>query len=99
MQKRSHPPSTSQLACAFHTRCTIPDVEVQQMSGLVLLQHAKTSCSSVDVIIVTGKPSENSGTLYPNGGRSVFRMPIDRYALLALLDSISSRAGGSGSLA
>jgi DNA-binding NtrC family response regulator len=61
------------------------------MSGLGLLQHVKTSCDGVHVIIMTGKLTENSGTLYLNrGARCFFRKPIDRDTLLAILDSISS---------
>src|SRR6201990_1492508 len=38
--------------------CVITDVEMQQMSGLSLLQHIHSAANSLPVVIITGKPSE-----------------------------------------
>jgi CheY-like chemotaxis protein len=73
-----------------HTLCIVTDVEMSQMSGLGLLQHVKTSCDGVHVIIMTGKPSENSETLYFNRDGFGFRKAYRRGHSLAILDSISS---------
>src|SRR5260370_32255431 len=54
------------------TSCIITDVEMRRMSGLGLLQHVRSRQSDVPVIIVTGKPSENSETFYLDRGANGF---------------------------
>ena len=45
--------------------CIIADIEMPKMSGLGLLQHIRSSNSTVPVVIITGKPSEYSEAFYP----------------------------------
>ena len=40
--------------------CVITDVEMRQMSGLGLLHRIKSTETPLPVVIITGKPSENS---------------------------------------
>jgi FixJ family two-component response regulator len=71
------------------TSCIITDVEMRRMSGLGLLQHVKNRQSDVPVIIITGKPSENSETFYlDRGANGFFRKPIDGDALLTLISNL-----------
>lgn len=72
------------------TSCIITDVEMRRMSGLGLLQHVRSRQSSdVPVIIITGKPSENSETFYlDRGANGFFRKPIDGDALLTLISNL-----------
>jgi FixJ family two-component response regulator len=71
------------------TDCIITDVEMPQMSGLGLLQFLKSSNCTVPVIIITGKPSEESGAFYlENGAVGFFRKPIDGDALVELINSV-----------
>jgi FixJ family two-component response regulator len=71
------------------TDCIITDVEMQQMSGLGLLQFLKSSNCSVPVIIVTGKPSERSEGFYlESGAVGFFRKPVDGDALIELIGSV-----------
>ena len=75
----------------MRSSCIITDVEMRQMSGLGLLQHVKSSNSKVPVVIITGKPSENSDTFYlEKGAIGFFRKPIDGDALLDLIGSVCS---------
>jgi FixJ family two-component response regulator len=68
------------------TSCIITDVEMQQMSGLGLLDHVRKANSPVPVVIITGKPSENSATFYlERGAVGFFRKPVDSDALVDLL--------------
>jgi FixJ family two-component response regulator len=68
------------------TSCIITDVEMQQMSGLGLLDHVRKANSPVPVVIITGKPSENSATFYlERGAVGFFRKPVDGDALVDLL--------------
>jgi len=76
------------------TSCIITDVEMRRMSGLGLLQHVRSRQSDVPVIIVTGKPSENSETFYlDRGANGFFRKPIDGDALLTLINNLCCDAG------
>jgi FixJ family two-component response regulator len=69
--------------------CIITDVEMRQMSGLGLLQHVKSIRSPVPVVIITGKPSENSESFYlEKGAVGFFRKPVDGDALLDLIGSV-----------
>ena len=69
--------------------CIITDVEMRQMSGLGLLHYVKSVNSPVPVVIITGKPSENSAAFYlERGAIGFFRKPIDGDALLDLLKSV-----------
>jgi FixJ family two-component response regulator len=71
--------------------CIITDVEMRQMSGLGLLHHVKSVNSSVPVVIITGKPSENSEAFYlERGAIGFFRKPIDGDALVDLLKSVAA---------
>src|ERR1700761_1400921 len=69
--------------------CIITDVEMQQMSGLGLLQYVKSTNSTIPVVIITGKPSENSEAFYlEKGAVGFFRKPVDGDALLHLICSV-----------
>ena len=71
------------------TSCIITDVEMRRMSGLGLLQHVRSRQSDVPVIIITGKPSDNSETFYlDRGANGFFRKPIDGDALLTLINNL-----------
>src|SRR5260370_19539689 len=66
--------------------CVITDVEMRQMSGLGLLHHINNTASSLPVVIITGKPSENSESFYlEEGALGFFRQPVDVHALVDLL--------------
>ena len=76
------------------TSCIITDVEMRRMGGLGLLQHVRSRQSDVPVIIITGKPSENSETFYlDRGANGFFRKPIDGDALLTLTNNLCCDAG------
>ena len=76
------------------TSCIITDVEMRRMSGLGLLQHVRSRQSDVPVIMITGKPSDNSETLYlDRGANGFFRKPIDGDALLTLINNLCCDAG------
>jgi FixJ family two-component response regulator len=69
--------------------CIITDVEMPQMSGLGLLQHISSTKSLLPVVIITGKPSENSESFYlEKGAVGFFRKPVDGDALVDLLKSV-----------
>ena len=71
--------------------CIITDVEMRQMSGLGLLHHVKNVNSPIPVVIITGKPSENSEAFYlERGAIGFFRKPIDGDALVDLLKSVAA---------
>jgi FixJ family two-component response regulator len=71
------------------TSCIITDVQMQQMSGLDLLHHVMKGNGPVPVVIITGKPSENSEAFYlKRGAAGFFRKPVDGDALVDLLRSI-----------
>ena len=70
------------------TCCIVTDVEMPQMTGLDLLKYLKNSSSAVPVIIITGKPSEQSEAFYlEHGALGFFRKPVDGDALVELIDS------------
>ena len=69
--------------------CVITDVEMRQMSGLSLLHHINSNASSLPVVIITGKPSENSESFYlERGAVGFFRKPVDGDALVDLLERV-----------
>jgi FixJ family two-component response regulator len=69
--------------------CVITDVEMRQMSGLGLLQHIKSTMAQLPVVIITGKPSENSELFYlEKGAAGFFRKPVDGDALVDLLKRV-----------
>jgi len=73
--------------------CIIADIEMRRMSRLGLLQHIRSSKSAVPVVIITGKPSENSETFYrERGAIGFFRKPVDCDALVDLIGSVCSRS-------
>jgi FixJ family two-component response regulator len=66
--------------------CIITDVEMGHMSGLGLLHHVRNVSRQIPVVIITGKPSENSETFYLDSGAiGFFRKPVDSDALVDLL--------------
>jgi FixJ family two-component response regulator len=71
------------------TSCIVTDVEMQQMSGLGLLQFLKNRNCAVPVIIITGKPSARSEEFYlEKGAVGFFRKPVDGDALVELIGSV-----------
>jgi FixJ family two-component response regulator len=63
--------------------CIIADVQMPHVSGLELLQYVKNSDTSVPVVIITGKPSENTEAFYlERGAIGFFRKPVDGDALV-----------------
>ena len=69
--------------------CVITDVEMRQMSGLGLLHRIKSTETPLPVVIITGKPSENSESFYlENGAVGFFRKPVDGDALVDLLERV-----------
>ncbi|GGC85989.1 response regulator transcription factor [Undibacterium terreum] len=66
--------------------CVITDREMPLMNGLELLAHIKRSEFPVPVIIITGKPSEDTELFYANQGAAGFlRKPLDWDSLYCLL--------------
>lgn len=73
----------------YRSSCIITDIEMRQMSGLGLLQHVKSSNSTVPVIMITGKRSDKSESFYlEKGAVGFFRKPVDGDALIELIDSV-----------
>jgi FixJ family two-component response regulator len=69
--------------------CVITDVEMRQMSGLGLLHHINSTKTPLPVVIITGKPSENSESFYlERGAVGFFRKPVDGDALVDLLREV-----------
>lgn len=69
--------------------CVITDVEMRQMSGLRLLHQISSTMQSLPVVIITGKPSENSEAFYlEKGAVGFFRKPVDGDALVDLLNEV-----------
>jgi FixJ family two-component response regulator len=72
--------------------CIIADIELPKMSGVGLLHHIRSSNCAVPVVIITGKPSDNSETFYlERGAIGFFRKPVDCDALVDLIGSVCSR--------
>ena len=66
--------------------CIVADVQLPRLSGLGLLQCIKDSNVSVPVVIMTGKPSENTEAFYlERGAIGFFRKPVDGDALVDLI--------------
>lgn len=66
--------------------CVITDREMPVMSGLDLLDRIRQSGSAIPVIVITGKPSEDSEAFYARRGAAGFlRKPLDGDVLYALL--------------
>jgi FixJ family two-component response regulator len=73
--------------------CVIADIEMPKMSGLGLLQHIRSCNCTVPVVIITGKPSENSEAFYlERGAIGFFRKPVDCDALVDLIGSVCNRS-------
>jgi FixJ family two-component response regulator len=73
--------------------CIIADIEMRAMSGLGLLQHIRSSNCVVPVVIITGKPSENSETFYlERGAVGFFKKPVDCDALVDLIGAVCNRS-------
>jgi FixJ family two-component response regulator len=67
--------------------CVITDREMPVMNGLELLERIKQSGPSVPVIIITGKPCEDTEAFYVSRGAAGFlRKPLDCDTLCALLE-------------
>jgi FixJ family two-component response regulator len=76
--------------------CVITDVEMRQMSGLGLLQHINGTKTPLPVVIITGKPSENSESFYiEKGAVGFFRKPVDGDALVDLLKRVCKNSASS----
>jgi FixJ family two-component response regulator len=75
------------------SKCVIADIEMPRMSGLGLLQHIRSSNCAVPVVLITGKPSENSESFYlERGAIGFFRKPVDCDALVDLIGSVCDRS-------
>jgi FixJ family two-component response regulator len=75
--------------------CVIADAQMPHMSGLGLLQYVKDSHSSVPVVIITGKPFENTEAFYlERGAIGFFRKPVDCEALVDLIGRHALRDNG-----
>ena len=73
------------------SRCIIADIEMEQMSGLRLLEHLKGSDCDVPIILITGNPSGRSDAFYrERGAAAFFRKPVDGETLVAVIRSIWS---------
>ena len=69
--------------------CIVADIEMRKMSGLGLLQHVRSANCAVPVVIITGKPYEDSETFYlERGAIGFFRKPVDCDALVDLIGSV-----------
>ena len=69
--------------------CVVTDVDMRQMSGLGLLHHINSTKTPLPVVIITGKPSENSESFYlEKGAVGFFRKPVDGDALVNLLREV-----------
>jgi len=69
--------------------CVVTDVEMRQMSGLALLHHINNTETRLPVVIITGKPSENSESFYlDKGAVGFFRKPVDGDALADLIKRV-----------
>ena len=66
--------------------CIIADIQMPHLSGLGLLHYVRNSNTSVPVVIITGKPSENTEAFYlERGAIGFFRKPLDGDALVDLI--------------
>lgn len=73
--------------------CIVADIEMRNMSGLGLLQHIRSRNCSVPVVIITGKPYQDSETFYlERGAIGFFRKPVDCDALVDLIASVCGRS-------
>jgi FixJ family two-component response regulator len=76
------------LGCGGLSRCSciVADVQLPRLTGLGLLQYVKNSNVSVPVVVMTGKPSENTEAFYlERGAIGFFRKPVDGDALVDLI--------------
>jgi FixJ family two-component response regulator len=72
--------------------CIVADIEMPKMSGLGLLHRVRSSNCAVPVVLITGKPSENSESFYvEKGAVGFFRKPVDCDALVDLIGSVCDR--------
>ena len=76
--------------------CIVADIQMPHVSGLELLQYVKNSKPSVPVVIMTGKPSENTEAFYlERGAIGFFRKPVDGNALIDLIREYVEGKSGS----
>jgi FixJ family two-component response regulator len=69
--------------------CVIADIEMPKMSGLGLLQHIRSKNCAVPVVLITGKPTDNSESFYlEKGAIGFFRKPVDCDELVDLIGSV-----------
>lgn len=67
--------------------CVITDREMPVMGGLELLERIKQASAATPVIVITGKPSEDTESFYVSRGAAGFlRKPLDGDSLYALLE-------------
>lgn len=67
--------------------CVITDREMPVMSGLDLLERIQQSGLSIPVIVITGKPSDDTESFYLSRGAAGFlRKPLDCDTLYAMLE-------------
>ena len=72
-----------------NSSCVVTDVEMRPMSGLGLLHYIRSNKWALPVVIITGKPSENSEMFYIEKGAVGFlRKPIDGDAFIDLLERV-----------
>jgi FixJ family two-component response regulator len=70
--------------------CVITDLGMRPIDGMQVLERTVHCETAVPVIIITGKPTEQTEDYYlRRGALGFFRRPIDGDALLDLLDSIA----------
>jgi FixJ family two-component response regulator len=70
--------------------CVITDLGMRPIDGIQVLEKTVHSDEATPVIIITGKPGEQTEDYYlQRGALGFFRKPVDGDALLDLLDSIA----------
>jgi FixJ family two-component response regulator len=80
----------------FRSSCIIADVQLPRLNGLGLLQYVRNSNTSVPVVIITGKPSEDTEAFYlERGAIGFFRKPVDGDALVDVVRRYAACKNGS----
>ena len=69
--------------------CVITDLGMRPIDGFQVLERTVHSDTTTPVIIITGKPGQDTEAYFlQRGALGFFRKPVDGDALLNLLDSI-----------
>ena len=97
LESRGHRPQLFSSAGQFledvnleEIDCLISDIDMPRFDGLELLQTVQRKRKNLPVILITGKPSEQSEEFYlSRGARSFLRKPFLGEALLLALDALS----------